>query len=212
MDRLGKLCLEDLQAMVRKPLPHLAIPIKQISESDFKGLWKAIDLQKSGEVTMREFLIFMRRFGGQHQNNSATPRGSKRISSKVEAVASLRADQVARLRAAFAAEKPEMLADAYKRLGLATWTGSVSEWDWPSIVRTHLRISQAHLDDDAIYLAWTMIDESKSGQVPVEKVFLVMRNFEEHSRMNNGQKGSRGSKTSGSPRSRLSEQLDNEGC
>merc|ERR1712151_126656 len=44
-----------------RPLPCLAIKPEQLTETDLKAFWKAVDEDKSGEITVKEFMVFMRR-------------------------------------------------------------------------------------------------------------------------------------------------------
>lgn len=62
-DGSGRLGFEELEDVLRKPYPCLATPEQVVSVASLRGLWKAIDADASGDVTVDEFMTFMRSKG-----------------------------------------------------------------------------------------------------------------------------------------------------
>ena len=63
VDGSGKLGYEELEEVIRADYPGLGMKPAAISTSRVRGLWKAIDADRSGDVTVDEFMSFMRRHG-----------------------------------------------------------------------------------------------------------------------------------------------------
>eukprot|EP00930_Biecheleria_cincta_P018104 TRINITY_DN1420_c0_g3_i1.p1 TRINITY_DN1420_c0_g3~~TRINITY_DN1420_c0_g3_i1.p1 ORF type:complete len:1071 (+),score=140.28 TRINITY_DN1420_c0_g3_i1:278-3490(+) len=64
--RTNMLVLEDVIDMIRSCTNGLNISLQQLSESDIRGLWRGLDCNLSGSVTLAEFMIFMRKHGQRH--------------------------------------------------------------------------------------------------------------------------------------------------
>ncbi|KAK7233357.1 hypothetical protein SO694_00108036 [Aureococcus anophagefferens] len=59
----GLLGYEELEEVIRADYPGLGMKPAAISTNRIRGLWKAIDADRSGDVTVKEFVSFMRRHG-----------------------------------------------------------------------------------------------------------------------------------------------------
>ena len=62
-----------------------------MSDDDVKGLWRGLDDDASGEVTVQEFMVFMRRHGAAHSMHRLTEyakdmRGLGEVREKLERV------------------------------------------------------------------------------------------------------------------------------
>lgn len=68
----GQAGFDEMRDMVRGTLPALQIPTSRISEQDLRALWKAMDSDMQGEVSVKEFMSFMRRYGSQHSMHRLT--------------------------------------------------------------------------------------------------------------------------------------------
>ncbi|CAE7451052.1 RNP1, partial [Symbiodinium pilosum] len=68
----GRLSFGGLKEVVRDMWYGLAIPPDQITDFDLKGLWKALDEDKSSTVSVGEFMVFMRRYGAQHSMHKSS--------------------------------------------------------------------------------------------------------------------------------------------
>ena len=68
-DESGRLGFEELEGVTRMRDPGLNLKEKDMSQDELKGLWRAIDEDSSGDVTVDEFMHFMKvhgpRFDGQ---------------------------------------------------------------------------------------------------------------------------------------------------
>jgi Ca2+-binding EF-hand superfamily protein len=182
-DDSGQMGFEELKAMCYRPLPCLAIPQKRLREMDLRALWKALDNDLSGFVSVAEFMTFMRKHGSEQFHNSArskTPRFVG-LSSRAEmhsgedersVLSTLEADQLTLLSAAIGKQTSETVAAAYKRWGLS-WTGLISEWDFHAVFRKLLGIREDQIGDDAIYMVWSFVDSECAGQVAVDQ-FLAL--------------------------------------
>ena len=60
VDGSGKLGYEELEEVIRAEYPGLGIASSTMSTTNIRGLWKAIDADRSGDVTVDEFMSFMR--------------------------------------------------------------------------------------------------------------------------------------------------------
>ena len=61
LDGSGRLGYEELLGCIRGGYPCLNLTKKMFSTCWVQGLWKAIDVDRSGDVTVDEFVAFMRR-------------------------------------------------------------------------------------------------------------------------------------------------------
>ena len=62
-DGSGRLGFEELEGVARMRNPGLNLKENDLSTYDLKGLWKAIDDDKSGDVTVDEYMHFMKAHG-----------------------------------------------------------------------------------------------------------------------------------------------------
>merc|ERR1719220_2994116 len=89
-DNSGHMGFDELREIVHRPLPCLAIPITRITDRDLRAMWKALDEDRSADVTVREFMCFMRRRGAQHGLNfHRQPSASGKLSRAARAVSSV---------------------------------------------------------------------------------------------------------------------------
>ena len=63
VDGSGRLGFEELESVIRAPYPCLCTPEEVLPLEQIKALWKAIDADSSGDVTVDEFMGFMRSYG-----------------------------------------------------------------------------------------------------------------------------------------------------
>lgn len=160
----GLLDFKEFVEMVRRPLPCLAIKPEQLSDKDLKALWKALDADVSGETTVRQFMVFMRRY---------TSLGDLRIREREFLFsdggrqAGLNASQLSLLQGAASLQTVQSVVDAFAVWGMP-WTGTISEWDWQKIVRKLFVIGPDSLDDDCLDFAWNSMYKDRDGQASVE--------------------------------------------
>jgi len=179
-DQSGSMEFDEMKAMLRRPLPCLAISRKIISDSDLRALWKALDTDDNdpdNNVTVQEFMVFMRRRAIKQKVQVKTKSvchgtQSTRLSVTSQATSELSHEQSYLLAQALARESYDSVADIY-----ASWErpfcGSVSELDWLKIVRELSNIPEDELGDDAVHFAWCMADPAGLGQVPVEAILAL---------------------------------------
>eukprot|EP00928_Gymnodinium_smaydae_P001518 TRINITY_DN10550_c1_g1_i4.p1 TRINITY_DN10550_c1_g1~~TRINITY_DN10550_c1_g1_i4.p1 ORF type:complete len:1186 (-),score=243.52 TRINITY_DN10550_c1_g1_i4:90-3485(-) len=63
MDDSGEMDFGEMMFVMRASFPGLSIRREEVSDAEFQGLWKAIDEDRSGRVSVAEFMIFMRSRG-----------------------------------------------------------------------------------------------------------------------------------------------------
>lgn len=63
VDASGRLGYEELEAVLRTRDPGLNVSRSDLADDELRGMWKCIDDDRSGDVTVEEFLTFMRKFG-----------------------------------------------------------------------------------------------------------------------------------------------------
>mmetsp|Transcript_54805 Transcript_54805/g.102773 ORF Transcript_54805/g.102773 Transcript_54805/m.102773 type:complete len:1348 (+) Transcript_54805:158-4201(+) len=71
-DGSGHIGFDELKELVRLRVPCLQIPLSVVSEDELKAFWKALDDNKSAEVSVQEFMSFMRKWGSQHSMHRLT--------------------------------------------------------------------------------------------------------------------------------------------
>jgi len=162
MEDSGSLTYEAFCDMVRRPLPCLAVPTSQVSDNQLRALWKKMDIDRSSEVTVQEFMVFMRRYTKQQLLLSETPRRDP------VAEANSARELIARGLSGYTVGKLEA---AYESWGMP-WTGYISEWEWQLIARRLLGISEATLGDTALHAVWTSFDNGMVGQIVAEDLLL----------------------------------------
>eukprot|EP00435_Cladocopium_sp_Y103_P000472 s414_g1.t1 len=62
-DTSGRLEYEELAKVVRKPYPGLKISESMLSDEELRGVWKAMDAEKSGHVSIQDFVLFQTKLG-----------------------------------------------------------------------------------------------------------------------------------------------------
>jgi Ca2+-binding EF-hand superfamily protein len=195
-DNSGQMGFEELKAMCYRPLPCLAIHSRILKEVDLKGLWKALDKDKSSLVNTNEFMVFMRKHGTSNLvssprekfgirprliglNSRAEMRASE---SRADGVGNLSAEHLRSICAALNKQTEKTVADTYK-----TWNrdfdGIVSEWDFSAVFRKLLNIKEDQVDDDAVYTVWRFLDRENSGEVTIQQFLALGEDLQ------NGMKG-----------------------
>jgi len=87
-DGSGNMAFEELVGVVRKGFPGLSIGPKQLSDDDLRGLWRAVDSDRSGLADVKEFMAFMRTHGRDFSMHKLTKysqklRGLTRVPDKL---------------------------------------------------------------------------------------------------------------------------------
>jgi hypothetical protein len=174
-DQSGGIGFNEMFDIIRRPLPCLAIPATVISDSELKSLWKSMDEDRSGEITVREFMVFMRRLEAK-SGKRRTPRPAEgsvvakaRMMKHIADAARpkmLTDDQAQFYADALREKSEEDFAAAYADWGLE-WTGSVSEWHWIEVTRNLLGIHEDLLDDDTVHRAYSFL-AGDACQVPIQ--------------------------------------------
>ncbi|CAJ1358353.1 unnamed protein product [Effrenium voratum] len=172
VDGSGEIGYDEFFKIIRRPLPCLAISVKEIPNEDLKGLWKAMDQDLSGSISAQEFMVFMRRL--------EVRRGVAQW--KPQMLSGARVAVLARAKAPSSQLSPAQLASVQERLRRLpiqdlkkayddrgwTWQGTISEWEWHQVVREVLMVSEEELDDDCVFTAWARLDKENLGELPVE--------------------------------------------
>ena len=57
---------EELKKVLRTGYPGLEVTTDQVTDNQIRGLWRGLDDDLSGEVSVQEFMIFFRRHGREH--------------------------------------------------------------------------------------------------------------------------------------------------
>jgi len=180
-DSSGRLGYQELLDIIRRPLPCLAVPAKRITDFELRALWKALDTDRSGDVSVTEFMVFMRRLefkrGVSHSPTMAAGSVAHRARMSVmeaesAALRELTPEEEEVLAQRLQGHSADSIAEAYERWGLP-WEGTISEWDFLRVIRELLGISGDLLDEDAVHGLWSKLDAAVAGLVDVE-VLLAM--------------------------------------
>jgi Ca2+-binding EF-hand superfamily protein len=164
-DLSGEMQYDELKQIVRRPLPCLAIPAKALPDGDIQALWKALDRDRSGMVTVQEFMIFMRQHGTKKQLHKKLKPQRAKPANTLELCES----QVKDFCYALGEQTSASIAAYYEQQGV-DYTGNVSEWDFMIVVRELLGIGTAELDDDAVFAVWKLLDTTDAGVVSVDSL------------------------------------------
>jgi len=177
-DRLG---FQEFFDIIRRPLPCLAVTEKQLRDRDLKGLWKALDTDRSGDVDVSEFMCFMRRWevtrGLSHTPTAAVGslvHRARRASQEAEKsrTGRLSDEESTMFSQSLGALSASAVREAYELWGLP-WDGLVSEWDFLRLVRDLLGLATESLDDDAVHTAWCSLDASCEGKVSINAMLAL---------------------------------------
>lgn len=128
-------------------------------------LWKALDVDQSGNVTVQEFMVFMRRRSGQ-----LSIRGND-LQNKVENVINSRLPP----------DRARLLCDTLAKMSYDTFVeafddweqpffGIVGEMDWFRFMRAFMNISETEISDDELFNAWSVADPGRYGEVTAEAI------------------------------------------
>ena len=78
-DESGRLGWEELEQVSRRRDPGLNLSEEKITLNELRGLWRAIDIDCSGDVTVDEFMHFMKKNATQQSGLFCTPSGAERL-------------------------------------------------------------------------------------------------------------------------------------
>jgi len=177
-DNSGHMGFDELREIVHRPLPCLAIPTTRVTDRDLRAMWKALDVDRSGDATVREFMCFMRKRGAQHGLNfhRQLSNSSKlsRIPRAESRVFTLAVHQAELLSNKLSTQSTDSFMKAYQTWGLQ-WTGCVSEWDLLKVLRELLHINEEEIDDDGVHAAWRFFDRDNTGEVMVDVLLALGR-------------------------------------
>jgi len=160
----GLMGFEEIEHIIRAIFPGLHITKKELSEENLRGLWKALDADRSGAISVQEFMIFMRRHGMHHETIPyiATKQQKDRLASEMSL------DRLD-IKFGFGLGKLRVLADKSK--ALPKRGPDINEWGFCGLLRDTLAIDEAALSDDDIHTIWRAIDTDAAGAI-AHDVFL----------------------------------------
>lgn len=141
---------DELLFIVRTKIPGLSLSPRELPTDRLRMLWREMDSARTGLVSHGSFIAFMRHYAAPKAKAPA-----KTQKDQVREARKLLADGLANVGV-------ESLRDALESWG-AEWTGYVSEWDWPHMVRQLLEYTEEQLNDDALHGVWIELDHKKMG-------------------------------------------------
>jgi len=152
----GHVNFAEFRNAIRGRTPSLAMSRKEISSSQLKMFWRAMDVSRSGLVSLGCFLAFLRRHL-QAAEEKPPPRN--------------RSLEIAEARGMMAhglsSVGVESLRDALESWG-AEWNGFISEWDWQHIARQLLELNEDQVSDDALHGVWVELDHKDLGELEAD--------------------------------------------
>jgi len=177
LDGSGSIGPSELFDMLRRPLPCLDIKEEQISTAEMRGLWKALDADRSGVVSFTEFMVFMRRMdinkgkiftptaarGSVVHRASVNRRQAHRAESLAPAKAKLLAESLQHLR-----NNDSILISEWPSHVGQEWRGEVNEWHWPALARGILELRKEDITDAELHIAWSAWDRDGKGFLSFE--------------------------------------------
>merc|ERR1712014_177566 len=112
-----------------------------LPDRQLQALWKAMDTDRSGDISVTEFMVFMRRHSqSQVASRSVVDR------AKTDVVKKLSQEETQLLRERFSSESVESIKRSVHH-SAQVWDGKVSEWDFHHVVRSLLHISEEAIHD-----------------------------------------------------------------
>lgn len=179
-DSSGNFDFNELRGMIRKPLPCLAISVEVLDDASLQGLWKALDADQSGSVTVQEFMRFMRQYGvGQQARDNGNKSKVNRTSrvtnaslhtSSFDTMEDVLGDQhIKQLSGALASLSWEHVKDFYQQKN-KPFEGKVEELEWLRMARELLGFQPAEIEDKAIHQAWCIVDPDGFGEVNLQQL------------------------------------------
>jgi hypothetical protein len=155
---------DEMLAMIRRPLPCLTISSNRVSDSALRCFWKALDVDKSGHVTVQEFMVFMRRRSGKFYRKESKP---QRVPYN-----QILPDQARLLCDMLMPMTYDTFVQAYDDWQ-RPFFGTIAEMDWFRFVRTFVKISDSQISDDTLYNAWRLADPGGYGEVTAEAILGI---------------------------------------
>jgi len=138
----------EFRHMCRSIYPGLNVDRKLLGDGLLKGLWRAMDADSSGEVTVQEFMVFMRHHAA-HLDSMAGY-----TSMKHALTTSLQEDAVDVAKGT-GLKKLALLRDAARAFdGEAPST--IAEWDFEALVRA-MDLSEAQFPADDVHAVWRAV-------------------------------------------------------
>eukprot|EP00930_Biecheleria_cincta_P103599 TRINITY_DN9560_c0_g1_i1.p1 TRINITY_DN9560_c0_g1~~TRINITY_DN9560_c0_g1_i1.p1 ORF type:complete len:1932 (+),score=362.87 TRINITY_DN9560_c0_g1_i1:118-5913(+) len=166
-DGSGKMDFDSFKEMVRRPLPCLSVPTTSVSDRELKALWKQMDADQSAEITLQEFMVFMRRHSQQKVLLPEEEPPKADPMAELEEARKLVADGLA-------LHTLESIGRAYKSWGFP-WTGDVSEWEFQLIVRQLVGIDESRMDDRILHAIWASLDTEIAGRLDADDMLCMLR-------------------------------------
>lgn len=166
-DGSGRMDWDSFKDMVRRPLPCLSVPASSVSDMELKALWKKMDADKSAEITLQEFMVFMRRHSQQRAMlpEDEPPKADPMVA--LVAARNLVADGLA-------LHSLDSIGRAYESWGFP-WTGDISEWEFQLIVRQLLGIDESRMDDHTLHAIWASLDTEIAGRLDADNMLSMLR-------------------------------------
>ena len=177
----GLMSYEELKKVLRSAYPGLEVAPEAVTDNDIRGLWRGLDDDLSGEVSVQEFMIFFRRHGREHSmfkptDHDLASRGLLKGPEKVEKV-ELPPEKLRSI----VLDLKRNLHKYYQRRGMSpkldeqwrVFFNTVDEdasgrLDFPELKRA-VKVLGVQLDDESLRGLFTAADEDSSGEITTDE-------------------------------------------
>lgn len=159
-DDSGQMHFEEFDHLCRAIYPGLNIDRKHLSDAGLKGLWRALDADRSGSVSVQEFMVFMRRHGMHHETLAYNVHKTHQHALDAE-----EAENTLDIKRGTGFRKLELLKAGARNVPSERGP-DVSEWDFIALVRGPFGLTEDAFDDDDAAECWNAIDHRGAGFVP----------------------------------------------
>ena len=198
-DGSGRVTYEEVREMVRSEAGGLRLGEDKLPEARLQSLWRALDEDASGYITVKEFGLFMK----QGETAASGPGWKEKRTAFNRAEAEEMTKKINQERSAMAgvqpASKEELreLAMSFNQqmtvlLGSASWyklfsgmdqdkSGRVTYIEFRGMVRSEasgLALQPAQLPEPRLRSLWRALDEDASGYITVKEFGLFMKQGE----------------------------------
>ncbi|KAH8098389.1 oxidoreductase [Aureococcus anophagefferens] len=194
-DDSGHMQFEELEHVLRDGYPGLGLGEKQVSTPHLQGMWRSLDADRSGQVSVQEFMVFMRRHGAEHSMHRLTAYSMEKRGLTPQATARPKHVElpVDRLHGVCKLIDKALVADFRRRGVHSSIAGNVKRLfreidedgsdrvtlaELEGAVRIRLRLGEGQVTKEDLLGLWTFVDADKSGALTAEEFQLALYHFE----------------------------------
>ena len=137
--------------MCRSIYPGLNIDRKLLPDGLLRGLWRGIDADSSGNVTVQEFMVFMRAHAAHLDSMAGYTHRMHELASSQKVV-----EDTVNVEKGTGLRKLALLRDAALKFEVSEEPPVVAEWDFEALVRS-MGLTENDLTADDCHAVWRAV-------------------------------------------------------